>query len=221
MADEELCKKLRKLLSGLLRKGFKKDLDACLGARGCELWILGLDLTKSEFVDVCGNIPADAFEAIRARGFSDSIAGYRAEAHKTFGFDGYKADIFLLNTRYFSAQAKHLEPLIVHELAHLLEQLDEQPIPVGNDEANAEAILQSLKSDLLHLHPRIWALHLAGAGRLLVEKEQTQHTTIRAFLETAVPRCDRTGDIRARKGFGDPPACCREPNSTSTCSREE
>jgi hypothetical protein len=113
---------------------------------------------------------------------------------------GKKVDIFLLNADHFSAQPSHLEPLVVHEFAHFLEQIGERPTVEGNDSANADAILRSLKPNVLHLHTKEWALHLAGGGRRLIEKKLTTHTTIRAFLEVAVPHYDRSDPIYAKKG---------------------
>ena len=74
------------------------------------------------------------------------------------------------------------------------------PTPEGNDEKNAEAILKSLKRNVIAAHPKEWALHLAAGGRTLLAKRLTTYKTIREFLEAAIPECDRDGLIYAKKG---------------------
>jgi hypothetical protein len=200
MDTSQVCRQLRKAIAALLRKAWGKDLEAILTARGQELWLLGLDSKNKRYVDVCGTIDPGLLAAIQARGFIDSDAGYKADAQNVLPLQEKKADIFLLNVDHFSAPPARLEPLIVHELAHFLEQIREIPAVEGNDKANAAAILKSLTPDILRLHKEEWARHLAAGGRRLIEKNLTPHKTIRAFLEAAVPHYDRQGPIYATKG---------------------
>jgi hypothetical protein len=72
--------------------------------------------------------------------------------------------------------------------------------PEGNDYPNADVIIKSLKKNILSHHPKNWALHLAGAGRRLIEKKLTNQKMIRAYLEAAIPEYDREGPIYAKKG---------------------
>jgi hypothetical protein len=200
MGNEEVCKKLRKMLHAMARKAFNKDLTKILSSRNQELWLLGLDSQNELFVDICRSIDPNILGAIQAKGFIDSDAGYKADAQTVLPLDGKKADIFLLNTVYFSARAAELEPLVVHELAHLLEQIGEKPTPRGSDEVNSDEILKSLDPNILRLHSKEWALHLAAGGRTLLAKDLTTHKSIRAFLEAAIPHYDRQGPIYAKKG---------------------
>jgi len=200
MADEKVCAKLRKLISGLFRKAYDRDFEELLAARQQELWLVGVQSGKRIYTDICGTIGPEMLAVMQKRGFINADAGYLANAQDKLDLGGRKVDLFLLNTLHFSLTAKIIEPLIVHELAHLLEHINEPPQPKGNDDRNADAILNSLDPGLLHLHPKIWALHLAGAGRTLIEKKLTPYGTIQAFLEAAVPEYDRLGEpIRAEK----------------------
>jgi hypothetical protein len=200
VAQTDMCKKLQKILPALYRRAFDRDLTAELAERGQELWFLGLDTKNERYLDLCGSIKLADLSIIQAKGYIDADAGYLANAHLKLSVPGKKFDLFMLNTVHFGKNADFLEPIIVHELAHLLEHLGLTPSPKGNDDANAEAILRVLDRRLLSWHPKIWALHLAAGGRTLIEKRLTQHKTIRAFLEAAVPIYDRMGEpILAKK----------------------
>lgn len=200
MPAEDVCRRLSKILPALFRKAFNKDLSESLAARNQELWFLGIDSKNKLYIDICGTIGPTILAAIQAKGFIDSDAGYKAGAQDVLPLDGRRADIFLLNKVHFELPAARLEPLVVHELAHLLEQIGDKPTPQGNDEENAGLVLKALKRNILHLHPQDWALHLAAAGRTLLAKNLTTHKTIREFLEAAIPAYDREGPIYAKKG---------------------
>lgn len=200
MTLEDVCKKLTKMLPAMTRKAFNKDLSKILSSRGQELWFLGLDSKNRRYVDICGIIDPANMAAIQSTPYANSDAGDKADAQNVLPLQGKRADIFLLNTDHFSAPPSKLEPLIVHELAHLLEQIGEELAPEGNDELNAAAILKSLHPNILPLHTKEWALHLAAGGRVLIAKNLTLHKPIRAFLEAAVPAYDRTAPIYAQKG---------------------
>jgi hypothetical protein len=158
MAKAKLCAKLRKLLPALLRKAFQKDLNAVLASRGQELWFIGIDSDDKKLTDICGTIDPATLAAINAKGFFESDAGFKADAQNVLPLSGRKADIFMLNKDHFLMREAFLDPLVVHELAHFLEQIGDVPVPEGNDEANATAILESLHPDILRLHTREWAL---------------------------------------------------------------
>jgi hypothetical protein len=88
--------------------------------------------------------------------------------------------------------------------AHLLEQVGHTAHPQSNDEANAEAILKSLHSSVLRpnmRHKEEWALHLAIGARTILSKQHTNHKTIRAYLEAAIPHYDRSDGVKATKGW--------------------
>jgi hypothetical protein len=112
MTIDEVCKKLRKALSALLRKAYGKDLEAILAARGQELWLLGLDTKNQRFVDICGTIDPSILAAIQAKGFVDSIAGYKADAQNVLPLQGKKADIFLLNVDFSQPNPRSLSRLL-------------------------------------------------------------------------------------------------------------
>jgi hypothetical protein len=192
------------MLSSQFKKAFGRDFDGDLKQRGQELWILGIDSVRKTLVDICGNIgPAD-LAAINAKGFFDTDAGYKVDAQNALGLSGVTVDIFLLNTSHFGARPDLVEPIVVHELAHLLEQTSCVPQPQFNDEDNAEAILKSLHPTVLQpklLHNKEWALHLAIGARTILTKRLTKHRSIRAYLEAAVPSCDRVDGVRAKKGW--------------------
>jgi hypothetical protein len=179
---------------------YGKDLDSMLSARGHQLWMIGIDSKNKQYIDICGNIEPAAFQAIVDKGFHNTDAGYKTSAHEVMGVTT-KADAFLLNTDYFSLDEKKTDPLIVHELAHLLEQLKEPPTATANDDENAEAILKSLDKSVRNLHTKEWALHLAVGARVLLTKDLTPFKTIRSFLEAAIPEYDRDDGVRAKKGW--------------------
>ena len=200
MANQALCAKIRKRLSRFLRVIYGQDFDAGLAERGHELWVLGLDAKSRQFVDVCGNIPPTDLKTIQDRGFFETDAGYQVSAHAKLGI-GKPFDAFLLNTVHYGLDAKTVDPLIIHELAHLMEQMNVPPNLNGNDAENAEAILASLKANVRSTHTEEWAQHLAMAARVTIQKELTPHGSIRSFLEAANPWYDRETGIFAKKGW--------------------
>lgn len=200
MAYPDLCAKLRKALARYMRVAFGKDLDAILQARGHELVLIGLDSKNKRYLDICGMNPDD-FKIIESKGFIDNDGGFRAGAHKLLGLSK-PTDAFLLNADYFTVDEKRAVPLIVHELAHFLDQIDEEPTVEANDDENAEAILKSLRPEVLvRDHTKRWALHFARAARMLQAKKLTPYPTIGKFLDVAIPSYDRDGPVRARKGW--------------------
>jgi hypothetical protein len=143
MANAMLCAKIRKRLSRLLRVAFGKDFDALLAERGHELWVLGLDATAKQFIDVCGNIPPADAKTIQGRGFFNNDAGYQVSAHTKLSIST-PFDAFLLNTAHYGLHEKTVDPLVIHELSHLMEQTNVPPALEAIDAENAEAILKSL-----------------------------------------------------------------------------
>ena len=204
LADELLCRKLRKLITSQFEKAFGRDFDDELKQRGQELWILGIDAKQKKMIDVCGNIDPTDLATINSKGFFNTDAGYKANAQTALGLSGVSADIFLLNTTHFSARPDFIEPIVVHELAHLLEETGHLPQPEYNDEQNADAVLNSLQRNVRAInlrHNKAWAVHLAIGARTILTKGLTKHKSIRAYLEAAVPSYDRSDAIRAKKGW--------------------
>jgi len=80
MTNKEVCKKVRKLLPALMRKGWRRDLDKMLEARGQELWLIGIDTKNKRLSDICGTIEPSIMDAINARGFFNTDAGYKGNA---------------------------------------------------------------------------------------------------------------------------------------------
>ena len=200
LPDAKLAKKLKDKLKRLFKESFGKDLEESLRSRGQELWLFAVDDQERRFVDILGTVEQRTMNAIRALGFWSSLAGYRANAEGILPLGGKKADIFLINAKFLPNGVDEIEPIIVHELAHLLEHTKVPPSPQGNDENNAKAILESLHPDILALHSKEWALHLAAAGRILLETNAVKQKIIRTWLEAAVPEIDRDGNpIHARK----------------------
>jgi hypothetical protein len=200
MVDELLCKNIRKLLSRLLRVAFGKDFEAMLASRGHELWVLGLDAEAKQFIDICGNISLADLKTIQDRGFFDTDAGYQVSAHAKLGIST-PFDAFLLNTAHYGLRKETVDPLVIHELSHLMEQTNVPPVLEANDAENAEAILKSLKKNVRDIHTMVWAQHLAIGARVMIQKKLTPHVSIRSFLEAANPWYDRETDIRAKKGW--------------------
>lgn len=200
MANKALCAKIRKRLFRLLRVLYGKDFETMLRERGHELWILGIDVQAKQFVDICGNIPPDDLKTIQDRGFWDNDAGYMISAHTKLG-TSTPFDAFLLNTAHYALNEKTVDPLLVHELSHLLEQTNVPPALEANDAENAEAILKSLKKNVRAIHTTEWAQHLAVGARVMLQKELTPHGSVRSFLETANPWYDRETGILAKKGW--------------------
>jgi hypothetical protein len=200
MADKLLCTKIRKRLSRLLRVAYGMDFEAMLASRGHELWVLGLDAKATQFIDICGNISLADLKTIQDRGFIDTDAGYQASAHTKLGIST-PFDAFLLNTAHYGLREETVDPLVIHELSHLLEQTNVPPSLGANDVENAEAILKSLKKNVRDIHTTAWAQHLAIGARVMIQKKLTPHGSIRSFLEAANPSYDRETDIRAKKGW--------------------
>lgn len=200
MANELLCTKIRKRLARLLRVAYGMDFEAMLASCGNELWVLGLDAKTKQFIDICGNISLADLKTIQDHGFIDTDAGYQASAHMKLGVST-RFDAFLLNTAHYGLQEKAVDPLIIHELSHLMEQTNVPPALEANDAENAEAILKSLKKNVRDIHTTAWAQHLAIGARVMIQKKLTPHDSIRSFLEAANPWYDRETDIRAKKGW--------------------
>jgi len=196
---EDVCAKLRESLRKNLRDAFDKDLDEMLRLRRRELWILGADNKQQRFTDVCGTIGAQQMAAINSRGYKDTDAGFRADAHNYVPTNGKEVDVFILNTEHFDKPDSFLDPLVVHEQAHYLEHIGEMPNASEADKANAGAVLVSLEKDVRALHTTNWAQHLAVGARRMVATGKTTHKTIREFLEAAVPPYDRNGRISVRE----------------------
>jgi hypothetical protein len=193
LPNAKLAKKLEDKLKKVFEQAFGKDLEENLKWRGQELWLFAIDDKEQKLVDISGTVDQQTMDAINALGFWSSHAGYRANAERTLPLGVKNADIFLINTKFLPSGVDKIEPLIVHELAHLLEHTKVQPSPQGNDENNARAILDSLHTDILAGHSEEWALHLTAAARTLLEKKAVKQKTIRAWLEAAVPEIDRDG----------------------------
>jgi hypothetical protein len=191
MAFPNECAKFRALLIALYRDAYCRDFTAELSKRDQELWLLGLDSKTAKYIDLCGKIDSADLAVIQAKGFINADAGYLADAQSKVQVHGKRFDLFMVNVDHFIKPSDFIEPIIVHELAHLLELTGEPPAPVANDDANADAILRVLDPGLLAWHPKVWALHLAIGGRVMVQKRLTGHKTIRAYLEAAVPHYDR------------------------------
>jgi hypothetical protein len=198
MAYPTLCAKLRKTLARYMRVAYGKDLEAILHSRGSELILIGIDSKNKRYLDICGMQSSD-FQIIVDKGFINNDGGFRANAHELLGLSK-PTDAFLLNSDYFSVDEKRAVPLIVHELAHFLDQIDEPPSVEANDDENAQEILKSLLPEVLaREHTKRWALHLTSAARVLMIKRLTPFTTVGSFLEAAIPNYDREGPVRARK----------------------
>jgi hypothetical protein len=200
---QEVCERLRKALAEQFKLGFERDLDSVLKARGRELWIIGIDSQKREMVDICGTIDPKLFEARIRRTFADTDAGFEADAHAKLGITGVQADVFLLNADHFHKPDDFLNPLVVHELAHYLDQIGKDPGASEADRNNAGALLVSLEENVRDLpsHNHRWAQHLAVGARRLVTNGHSGQKTIKAFLEAAVPSYDRRSgwDISIRE----------------------
>jgi hypothetical protein len=193
------CKRLNDLLRDQFKGGFGKDIDQTLQARGRELWIIGIDTRQRRLTDVCGTIGPQQMTAINSRGFHDNDAGFRIDAHHVFPTIGKEVDVFLLNTEHFEKPDSFLVSLVVHELAHYLEQIGEAPDPSEGDGANAAAILVSLTGNVRRRHTLVWAQFLAIAARRIVKGGHSSQKTIREFLEAAIPPYDRNGSISIRE----------------------
>jgi hypothetical protein len=190
---QDVCEQLRKALARQFKLGFDRDLDALLKARNRELWVIGIDSRKRELVDICGTIDPKLFETNIRRSFADTDAGFEADAHAKLGITEVQADVFLLNADHFHKPDDFLCPLIVHELAHYLDQIGEDPGASDVDKNNAGALLVSLEQNVRDLpsHNHRWAQHLAVGARRLVTGGHSGHKTIKEFLEAAVPSYDR------------------------------
>lgn len=193
--SEDVCKRLRAMLSELFRLGFEKDLDATLKARTRELWIIGIDSKQERLTDVCGTIGVKTMAAINKMPFIDTDAGFRADAHKSIPTDGKEVDVFLLNHDHFDKPDDFLIPIVVHELAHYLEQTAEKPILSEADRNNAGALMISLTGNVRRIHKDVWGHHLVLAARRIVKGGRSPYKTIREFVEAAVPKYDRKGPI--------------------------
>ncbi|QPF85500.1 hypothetical protein IC762_03975 [Bradyrhizobium genosp. L] len=187
------CERIRKDLAELFSHAYGRDLDALLTARGRQLWIIGIDSKKREMVDVCGMIDPQLFDSKIRRTYDDTDAGFMADAHIPLGITDVKADCFLLNVEHFGKGRDFLHPLMVHELAHYLDQIGEDPAASDKDKNNAAAMLISMTPNVRNLpaHNHRWAQHLAVGARRLVTDGQSGHKTIREFAEAAIPWYDR------------------------------
>lgn len=167
------------------------DIEALAKARQHAFWIVGIDENENVFRDLRGNIDAESMRAINAR-FFNTDAGFRASAQNHLPGLKVPADIYLINTAHLSKKKYAVAPVIVHEIAHYLEQIGEAPNYAieAIDEANGQVVLAGLDPEVRSReHTRLWANLVARAARL--EVVAGRYGSIRSFLEQAIPAYDR------------------------------
>lgn len=123
---ESVCERLTRMLREQFSNGFDRDLDELLKLRGRQLCVIGIDTEKQELTDVCGAIDPKYMGSIRHT-FVDTDAGFKADAHEKLGLQGVAVDVFLLNTDHFPKHDDFIAPLMVHELAHYMDQIPTEP----------------------------------------------------------------------------------------------
>lgn len=169
---------------------FGIDIDALAGDRNHQFWVLGIDEKENCYRDLIGNIDADSMKAFN-RNFFITDAGFQSSVQLKLPALRQAADVYLINTAHIEKSRFSIAPIIIHELAHYLEQIGKDasyPIePI--DVTNGQVVLDSFSSNVLKLHSTAWAQLLCSAARF--EVASGRYTSIRSFLELAVPIYDR------------------------------
>jgi hypothetical protein len=191
MTNDNACDRLRKLFATALTQSFQIDLQNLLARRKSQLWIIGIDSAQGKLIDICGVIGSPTMNLMNASGTPNNDAGFRADIQTLFTTISTTTDAFLLNTDHFNDPDEKVVPLIVHEQAHYLEQIDEDVSTLADDEANGLKILEAMDYGNRQHHNARWATLLSAASRNMVTKRHTSHATVREFLEAAIPEYDR------------------------------
>lgn len=167
------------------------DVEALAKARQHAFWILGIDERNNVFRDLRGNIDTESMQAINAN-FVNSDAGFRASAQDHLSGLKVDADIYLINTAHLHKKRYAIAPIMIHEIAHYLEQIGKASNYAieSIDATNGQVILHGLDARVRLLdHNLHWANLLSRTAR--TEVLAGRYGSIRSFLELAIPANDR------------------------------
>jgi len=115
----------------------------------------------------------------------------RASADRVLNITDDPMDVFLLD-KNLVGKGEALKPIMVHEIAHYIEQTGiAHPAVEEVDQQNAHLVLDGFDDLVRSMHSQEWAELLCMMARRMVEQRNVSYTTVRAFLEAAVPECDR------------------------------
>ncbi|TIM81781.1 hypothetical protein [Mesorhizobium sp.] len=170
---------------------FGLSLKKIAADRAHQFWLLGIDSQQRTLVDLLGNIDTGSMAIINER-FFDTDAGFRISAQKALKRLPVRADIFLLNTDYFEQPAPDVDPMLVHEICHGLDQLNLAPPGqiTDLDRHNAQVIFEAYDREAWSAgHNGRWGQYLAWSGRRSVELGRT--ASISEFIKLSIPAYDR------------------------------
>lgn len=169
---------------------FGLDVDKLVRDRAHQFWVLGIDENDNCYRDLMGNIDLGSMETFNKE-FTNTDAGFRSSVQNHLFGIVEQADVYLINTAHIAKSKFVIAPLVIHEIAHYLEQIGEASRyqPEAIDVANGQVLLDSFSPDVLKLHTATWAGLLCRAAR--EEVMSGRYSSVRLFLEHAVPEYDR------------------------------
>jgi hypothetical protein len=185
-----------KRLLGLLDKTAKdivgKSFSDIASERNHKPVILIINSKKKRLEIAVGDLKATTVQLLTdPKKFANNDGGMRASSDKWLNINDDPIDVFLLNKDHIS-KGEALKPLLAHEIAHYIEQTGIVHPDIDDvDRHNAGVVLDSFDENVRSCHTQEWAELLCMAARRLAKQRKVSHSTVRAFLEAAIPPYDR------------------------------
>lgn len=120
-------KKIEKLCSTICQFDFKDYLHR----NGRQLYGLIINVRTKKFDPLFGD-PSIVFLNFVNEQYIESTAGYRVDFDKRFQTN-FCVDVFLISSKLYKKSAKLIEPIVLHELAHLLIDSNNVILDIDND----------------------------------------------------------------------------------------
>lgn len=101
------------------------DIDDYLQKGAKSLLIFMIDSISKRYTLISGTDTDNILESANQR-YVESIAGYKVDVHNVFNKET-PADLFLISDTVINSNPTHIDSIIIHELAHLLIDSNNQP----------------------------------------------------------------------------------------------
>lgn len=198
------AQEIENILNSVCNTTFNVDLAQNLAARNYRLVILGINSKTRKFLDLSGKLEPANLVLLNLK-FADADAGYKVNIKTDFpAWNGMPADVFLINKDHLAKAEQSFVPLVTHELCHFIVDTGQIGlIPIDAiDRANADAIYESLTPGLHGWHSKDWCAVMAWAARKRAGLPPNTQSTVKSFLQLAIPDYDRPnwGKVSIREG---------------------
>jgi hypothetical protein len=188
--------KTGKGLLGLLDRTTKdivgKSFSSIASERRHTPVVLTINPKKKRLAIAAGDLKESSMKVItNPAKFANTDAGMLASADQELKIADDPMDVFLLNQDHVK-KGNDLKPLIVHEIAHYIEQTGiAHPAIEDVDRHNAQVIRSGFDNNVRSMHTERWAELLSMAARRMVKQRKVPYTSVRTLLEAAIPKYDR------------------------------